>query len=107
MTRRYETATADCDLRVIPSDTAEDAGLEDVPPGSYALIIGNPWASAFAVIGPPEDLLRFASKIADTVQGIRPVIPGTLARPRAALDHAARTPPHARRAAPPQDAQTA
>jgi hypothetical protein len=69
MTRRYESGTADSALEVLTSpEDVEDSGLEDVEAGENALVIGNPRASAYAIVGAPGDLRRFASRVTATVE---------------------------------------
>jgi len=106
MSKRYEAGTADCKLEILAADAAEAAGIEDLAPSDYVLVIGDPWASAYAIVGAPEDLRRFASRVADTVRGIRPVISGSVAESQAELGQGAersatgeleRTPPQGHR----------
>lgn len=79
MTKRYEIGHPDCDLEIISPGYTEDAGLDGLDAGDYALVIGDPWGSAFAVVGSPAGLWWFARRVQDTVQGIRAVVPGALA----------------------------
>ncbi|MFC0430004.1 hypothetical protein [Kutzneria buriramensis] len=66
MSRRYEFDTADCPLEIVPPGA--DLGEDDLAPGIYGLVIGDPWASAFVVEGTPPDLRRFVQRIGDAVQ---------------------------------------
>ncbi|MFZ3562686.1 hypothetical protein ACOKM5_42905 [Streptomyces sp. BH097] len=66
MSLRYETTAADhTAIDVITPDTDPDThGLEDLPQGTHALIIGSPAAAAHAVIGTPDKLRAFAARLA-------------------------------------------
>lgn len=71
MTQRYEVGHADTDLEILTPDMDPDEhGLEFEADdeGSYALVIGDPWSSAFAIVGSPEELELFAERITDLVR---------------------------------------
>jgi hypothetical protein len=64
MSQRYEFgAAADTGCEVVAPDnpwhTIWDADQPPPAPGTRALVIGNPWASAYAVLGTPPELEQF------------------------------------------------
>jgi hypothetical protein len=60
--------SSDAELEVLtPDDDPADHGF-DPDEGNYALVIGNPWASAFAIEGSPEDLRAFTSRLSALVR---------------------------------------
>jgi hypothetical protein len=64
MSQRYECgAAADTDVEVVapgnPWHPIWDTDPRPPAPGTRALVIGNPWASAYAVIGTPPELEQF------------------------------------------------
>lgn len=63
---RYEVDDADCNLAIITPDDADDFRLE-LGEGKYALAIGNPWATAFAVEDTPENLRAFAQRVSKLI----------------------------------------
>lgn len=77
MSKRYEERDPDCDLEIISPAGAEDAGLDALNEGDYALVIGDPWAGAPAVIGSPAGLRWFARRVQDAVLGLPEAGPGT------------------------------
>jgi hypothetical protein len=68
MSKRYEIDTAYTDLEIITPATDPDEHALDLDSGNYALVIGNPWASAFAIEGSAVDLRTFARRVSDLVQ---------------------------------------
>jgi hypothetical protein len=69
MSPHYDTGSADCPLEILTSPcAAEDSGLKDVGPGERALVIGDPGAAAYAIVGSPEDLRRFAGRVTAEVE---------------------------------------
>jgi hypothetical protein len=68
MSQRYEVDDANCELAILtPSDDPGEYRL-DLDDGNYALVIGNPWASAFAIEGSPDDLRAFAQRVQGLVK---------------------------------------
>jgi len=67
VSRRYEYAGPDTPAEIVPPDAGEDSGLE-LDDGHHALVIGDPWASAYAIEGTPEGIRAFAGRIADLVE---------------------------------------
>lgn len=64
MSKKYEFSTTDCELELVgPGNEL----LEDEEPGHYVLVIGNPWASAYAVVGTLDEIAAFARRIDDLV----------------------------------------
>lgn len=64
MSERYEWSDAETPLRVAGPGT--ELGGDEVSPGHHALIIGNPWSSAYVIeASAPElqKLLRTASEL--------------------------------------------
>lgn len=62
MSERYEWNSASgCPLEVVPPGT--ELGESEVDQGNYALIIGDPWASAYVVEDTPDVLRTFARRI--------------------------------------------
>ncbi|WP_188186968.1 hypothetical protein [Nonomuraea sp. SYSU D8015] len=73
MAPRYEMDGADTALEIVTPDTDPDDHCIDMMAGSHALVIGNPDATAFAVVGSPEDLRVFAARVCDLVARALPV----------------------------------
>lgn len=71
MSQRYECGWWDeTGLAIVTTlADAEDRHLdEDFEPGMNILVIGDPWASAYAVFGPPEGLRQFVRRLSDFVE---------------------------------------
>ncbi|MEV4116155.1 hypothetical protein [Nonomuraea sp. NPDC049695] len=68
MSKRYEVDDAATDLQILtPHDDPDEHHL-DIESDMYALVIGNPWSSAFAIAGSPEDLREFGQRVSDLIQ---------------------------------------
>ena len=67
MSRRYEYAGPDTPVEIVPPDAGEDSGLE-LDDGHHALVIGDPWSSAYAIEGTPEGIRAFAARVAELVE---------------------------------------
>ncbi|NUU26413.1 MAG: hypothetical protein HOV68_33655 [Streptomycetaceae bacterium] len=52
-------------------DVEDESGLE-LAPGQHAVVIGDPWASAFAVYGTLDQLRHFALRLAAEVHAALP-----------------------------------
>ncbi|MGP4112962.1 hypothetical protein ACTWP5_18880 [Streptomyces sp. 4N509B] len=72
MSKRYEVDGADTDLEIVSPESDRDESGLDLDSGNYALVIGNPWASAFAIEGSPTDLREFARRVSELVQEALP-----------------------------------
>lgn len=70
MSERYEVGMADCDLAIITPGVAPGEHALDVGSDNYALVIGDPWAAAFAVVGSPQELRGFARRVSKLVSGL-------------------------------------
>jgi hypothetical protein len=69
MSDRYEFI----DARQTPIEVAEPhewVGMDTIDPGNYALIIGEPGATALVVEGSPTHLREFAQRVATAVAGV-------------------------------------
>ncbi|MEV4505466.1 hypothetical protein [Streptomyces klenkii] len=64
MSMRYEVDDADCNLGIVTSNNADDYRFE-LDEGNYALVIGDPWATAFAVEDTPEKLRAFGQRVSE------------------------------------------
>jgi len=68
---RYEVGDNDTDIAVIgPHDEGSLWDDEFTSEGRHALLIGNPWATAYAVIGTPDQLRAFVGRAADMVKDL-------------------------------------
>lgn len=68
MTQRYEVDGTDVDLRLVDSEDFEDENIDaDAKPGQLALVIGNAWASAYAVVGTRAEVAAFGRRVITTV----------------------------------------
>ncbi len=71
MSARYETGGTDTEIGVAYPDDTDSLWDDEFPSeGRHALIIGNPWASAYAVVGTPaqlRDWLTRASAVLDAL----------------------------------------
>ena len=65
MSERYEWSDTDAPLRVAGPGT--ELGCDQVSPGRHALIIGNPWASAYVIEATAPELERFLRSASDLV----------------------------------------
>lgn len=71
MSIRYETGGPDTEIGVAyPGDTDSLWDGEFPSEGRHALIIGNPWASAYAIVGTPEQLRDWVSRAAALLYGV-------------------------------------
>ncbi|MCT9080484.1 hypothetical protein [Streptomyces fulvoviolaceus] len=68
MSERYEVDTVNCDLKIIASGVEPGECALEVSSGDYALVIGDSWASGFAVVGSPEDLRACVGRISILVR---------------------------------------
>ena len=76
MSKRYEVDNATTHLEIItPDDDPDTHGLE-LDDGRYALMIGNPWSSAFAIAGSPEDIREFSRRVSELVERSLPAPEG-------------------------------
>jgi hypothetical protein len=68
---RYECGTAGTtEISVLsgrPAAEAEVLTRQEIRRGEHALIIGDPWASAYAITGTPAELRAFVDKLARQV----------------------------------------
>ena len=68
MSPQNNVATASTKLDIItPQEDRDEHGL-NIDRDSYALVMGDPTAGAFAVTGQPEDLQGFAERISDLLR---------------------------------------
>jgi hypothetical protein len=65
MSERYEWSDAGTPLRVVGPGT--ELGYDEVSPGHHALIIGNPWASAYVIEATTPELQRLLCTASDLV----------------------------------------
>lgn len=65
MGERYECGDVSTDLEVVGPGAV--LGEEELSPDRFALVIGNPWASAYAIEGRLEDLMAFAQRLTSVV----------------------------------------
>ncbi len=68
MSARYEVARVSdsINLDVLSGTGAEEWDDEgDLEPGERVLVIGDPWASAYAVVGTADELRQFATRLLD------------------------------------------
>ncbi|NUR59340.1 MAG: hypothetical protein HOV87_11825 [Catenulispora sp.] len=76
MSKRYEIGDTGADLEVIdPADPEFWDEIEDAPAGRHALVIGNPWASAYAIVGSHDELRRFAADLNGRLTATDPTRP--------------------------------
>ncbi len=75
MSERYELDDADTPLQLVSAGA--ELGEEVIPAGSYALVIGNPWSSAFAVVGTAHQLDHFLARAREVLSRA-----GNVAAPR-------------------------
>lgn len=70
MGKRYEVGTTGVEVDLI--DGRDDDGDiwvdEDPEPGEFALAIGDPWSSAYAVVGTLDELEKWVGELADMVR---------------------------------------
>jgi hypothetical protein len=64
LAERYELVDTNADIIVHPPGT--ELGLE--PTVQWAVVIGNPWATALAIEGSLPDLTWFAERLLDSVR---------------------------------------
>ena len=70
MSARYEVGAADWTPVGVAARGDEGAEALELEPGEYALVIGVPWASAYAVTGTPDELRAFVAGLSRTVNGL-------------------------------------
>jgi hypothetical protein len=76
MSRRYEIGDSGADLEVIgPADEEFWDEIDQPAADRRALVIGNPWASAYAIVGSHDELREFASALAARLNAIDPTRP--------------------------------
>ncbi|WP_189243056.1 hypothetical protein [Planobispora rosea] len=76
MPKRYEDVdVTDVEVEILTPETDPDDHSLDLNTGNYALAIGNPWSSAFALTGSPEDLWAFMLRIFTLLQQELPDAP--------------------------------
>ena len=78
MSARFEVARVrdGINLDVLSPGTEAMEAFDDdgtMEPGEHVLVIGDPWASAYAVVGTPDELHQFATRLLDLVSGSLPV----------------------------------
>lgn len=65
MSRRYEIDYIDCPVNIFsPLEAEEELECED---GESALVIGDPWAAAHAIVGDPRELREFVHRLSRLV----------------------------------------
>lgn len=69
MSNRYEFIYAR-DTPIAVAEPHEWVGEDSINPGNYALIIGEPAATALAVEGSPAQLQEFAQRVATAAAGV-------------------------------------
>src|ERR1035438_2540149 len=79
MSRRYEVGTAgETRVEVLTSpEDVEEEDLADSAAGERALVIGDPWASAYAITGQPGEIRAFARRVMGEVDEAFPVSPAS------------------------------
>ena len=70
MNARYEWGTAtETTVVYVPPENFDELGEKPAKAGNGALVIGDPWASAYAVEGSPAELRRWAATLASRIPG--------------------------------------
>lgn len=70
MSQRYEVGDMTTDLEIL--GPGADLGGNELGSGAYALVIGDPWASAYAIEGTLEELAEFAQRVTALVAQAQP-----------------------------------
>jgi hypothetical protein len=71
MSARYEMNDADVDLDIV--GPGSELGEYEVPLGRHMLVVGDPWASAYAIEGSVDELQEFARRVAALVAHLAPI----------------------------------
>jgi hypothetical protein len=66
MSQRYQIGDSNAELEIVGPGT--DLGQDQLGPARYALVIGDPWASAYVIEGSPAELREFARRVTALVE---------------------------------------
>ena len=66
MSQRYEIGDSNADVEIVGPGT--DLGEHELGPGRHALVIGDPWASAYAIEGSLTELREFARRVTTHIE---------------------------------------
>ena len=66
MSQRYDIGDSNTDVEIVGPGT--DLGDHELGPGRHALVIGDPWASAYAIEGSLKELREFAQRVTTHIE---------------------------------------